>query len=202
VLSGDRFDSFLEVNIFSPIDMVDTGFHVPPAKQDRFVTMYAGPDSLDYTRPGLSKVDDPHTGVYSQPKKLQSGGGGLVSTLSDYARFIEMIIGGGQLQSRRIITEETLHMMRTNQLAKGVHVDFPSFHFPGTVFGLGFSLLEAPGPEDPPGSDDQYGWGGMAGTSSWMAPNTDVAGICFTQRIPAVFHPYIDEFRRLAYASG
>lgn len=202
ILSGDRFDSFLEANIISPLDMRDTGFHVPSAKHDRFVTMYAGPDPLDYTKPGLSKVDDPRTGVYSRPRKLQSGGGGLVSTLSDYATFIEMIIGGGQWRGRRIITEESLHMMRTNQLAEGVHVNFPDLPLPGTMFGLGFSLLEAPGPEDPPRSDDQYGWGGMAGTSSWMAPNTGVAGICFTQRMPAVFHPYMDDFRRLAYASG
>jgi CubicO group peptidase (beta-lactamase class C family) len=202
VLSGDCFDSFLEVDIFAPLDMVDTGFDVPPAKHDRFVTMYAGPDPLDYTKPGLSKVDDPRTGVYSRPRRLQSGGGGLVSTLSDYATFIEMIIGGGQWHDRRIITDESLDLMRTNQLAEGVYVNFPDLPLPGTMFGLGFSLLEAPGPEDPPGSDDQYGWGGMAGTSSWMAPNTGVAGICFTQRMPAGRHPYMDDFRRLAYASG
>ena len=202
VLSGDRFDSFLDANILSALEMVDTGFHVPPEKQDRFVTMYAGPDPMDYMKPGLSKVDDPRTGEYSRPKKLQSGGGGLVSTLQDYAAFIRMIVGGGQWHGRRIIAEETLSLMRTNQLAEGVHVNFPDLPLPGTVFGLGFSLLKAPGPEDPPGSNDQYGWGGMAGTSSWIAPNTHLAGICFTQRMPASFHPYIDDFRRLAYASG
>ena len=144
VLSGDRFDSFLEVNIFAPLDMVDTGFDVPPAKHDRFVTMYAGPDPLDYTKPGLSKVDDPRTGVYSRPRRLQSGGSGLVSTLSDYATFIEMIIGGGQWHDRRIITDESLDLTRTNQLAEGVQVNFPDLPLPGTMFGLGFSLLEAP----------------------------------------------------------
>jgi len=202
VLSGDRFDSFLEANVFSPLDMGDTGFHVPPSKQDRFVTMYAGPDPLDYMKPGLSKVDDPHTGDFSRPKRLQPGGSGLVSTLQDYATFIAMIIGGGEWQGRRIIAEDTLHMMRTNQLAEGIHLAFPDLPLPGTVFGLGFSLLEAPGPEDPLGSTGEYGWGGMAGTYSWIAPSTQLAGICFTQRMPAAFHPYVNDFRHLAYASA
>jgi len=94
VLSGDRFDSFLKENIFSPLNMGDTGFHVPPEKQERFVTMYTGLDSFDYTKPGLSRVDDPGKGEYSRPRRLQSGGVGLVSTLQDYATFTAMIAGG------------------------------------------------------------------------------------------------------------
>ena len=201
VLSGESFDSFLDVNIFSPLGMTDTGFHVPDAKQDRFVTMYRGSEPPDYFEPGLLKVDDPYSGAYSRPRKLQSGGGGLVSTLQDYATFIQMLAGSGKWHDTRILATEALDMMRTNQLPDGVHISFPRQSLPGTVFGLGFSLLQTPGPDDPPKSSEEYGWVGMAGTYAWLAPHKNLAGICFTQRLPGIFHPYSYEFRRLAYAS-
>ncbi len=92
--------------------------------------------------------------------------------------------------------------MRTNQLPERVHVNFPDLPLPGTGFGLGFSLLEQPQPDYPTGSRGEYGWRGMAGTAAFIAPNSNVAGICFTQRMPAAQHPYIEEFTRLVYQSG
>lgn len=201
VISGGSFDSFLERSIFSPLDMVDTGFHVPAEKHERFVTMYKGVDPLDHTTPGLVLSDDPRTGKFSQPRDLLIGGGGLVSTLSDYTNFLQLLINRGTWQGRRIIKEETLQLMRTNQLPEGAYVNFPELPLPGTRFGLGFSLLEEPGPDDSPLSQGEYGWRGMAGTAAFITPQQDLAGICFTQRMPAAFHPYIDEFRRYAYAS-
>jgi CubicO group peptidase (beta-lactamase class C family) len=201
VLSGESFDVFLEKSIFSPLDMVDTGFHVPAEKHDRFVTMYSGSDLLDHTTPAVILSDDPRTGAFSKPRDLLIGGGGLVSTLKDYTNFMQMLINGGEWQGRKIVTDETLRLMRTNQLPEGAYVNFPALPLPGTMFGLGFSLLEEPGPDDPPHSEDEYGWGGMAGTSAFIAPHQKIAGICFTQRMPASFHPYRDEFRRYAYAS-
>ncbi len=202
VLSGERFDSFLETSIFSPLEMVDTGFHVPPDKHDRFVTMYSGPDLLDHTKPGLLKVDDPVTGSFSQPRELLMGGGGLVSTLRDYTQFMQMLIGGGKWRGRRIISEDSVLLMRRNQLPEGIHVNFPDRPLPGTMFGLGFALLEHPESDYPTGSKGEYGWRGAAGTAAWVAPKSNVAGICFTQRMPAAFHPYIDEFSRFVYESA
>jgi CubicO group peptidase (beta-lactamase class C family) len=202
VLSGDSFDTFLEGSILSPLEMVDTGFHVPEEKHDRFVTMYSGTDPLDHTAPGFVVTDDPVSGSFSQPRELLGGGGGLVSTLHDYINFIQMLINGGEWRGRRIISEDTLRLMRTNQLPQGVHINFPDLDLPGTGFGLGFSLLEQPQPDYPTGSGGEYGWRGMAGTAAFVAPNSNVAGICFTQRMPAVQHPYIEEFTRLVYQSG
>ena len=204
VLSGECFDSFLETSIFSPLEVVDTGFHVPPDKHDRFVTMYSGPDLLDHTKPGLFKADDPATGSFSQPRELLSGGGGLVSTLPDYTQFMQMLIGGGQWRSRRIISEDSLLLMRRNQLPEGIHVNSPDrpWPLPGTMFGLGFALLEHPESDYPTGSQGEYGWRGAAGTAAWVAPKSNVAGICFTQRMPAPFHPYIDEFSRFVYEAA
>ena len=200
VLSGQTFDDFLQDSIFTPLGMHDTGFHVPADKQDRFVTMYAGIDPLDPMKPGLVKADDPHTGTYSKPKKLLSGGGGLVSTVQDYLSFIRTLINGGKYNGVRLLQPETLKQMRTNQLALGVGVAFPMWSMPGTVFGLGFALRESIEDDDSPLAQDEYFWGGMAGTHSWMAPNTDIAGMCFTQRMPGFWHPFSHEFRKHAYA--
>jgi len=200
VLSGQTFDDFLQDSIFTPLGMHDTGFHVPADKQDRFVTMYAGIDPLDPMKPGLVKADDPHTGTYSKPKKLLSGGGGLVSTVQDYLSFIRTLINGGKYNGVRLLQPETLKQMRTNQLAPGVGVAFPMWSMPGTVFGLGFALRESIEDDDSPLAQDEYFWGGMAGTHSWMAPNTDIAGMCFTQRMPGFWHPFSHEFRKHAYA--
>ncbi len=75
--------------------------------------------------PGLTKADDPRTGEYSKPRSMLSGGGGLVSTVSDYLAFIRMIVGGGKYNGTRILKSKTLDLMRTNQLADGVGVSFP-----------------------------------------------------------------------------
>ena len=202
VLSGHRFDTFLETSIFAPLGMADTGFYVPPDKHDRFVTMYAGADLLDDTKPGLFKADDPTSGKFSKPRDMLSGGGGLVSTLQDYSHFMQMLIAGGEWEGHRIISEESLLLMRTNQLPKGVDVSPPGWPIPDTMFGLGFGVLEHSGSDDPPGSNGEYFWIGAAGTAAWIAPESGIAGMCFTQRVGAPFHPYIDEFSRFVYESA
>jgi CubicO group peptidase (beta-lactamase class C family) len=89
--------------------------------------------------------------------------------------------------------------MRTNQLADGVGVNFPMWRMPGTVFGLGFALREELGPDDPPGAQGEYHWGGMAGTHAWMAPAADLTGMCMTQRMPGFWHPFSQDFKKFAY---
>ena len=200
VVSGQAFDTYLEQNIFAPLNMVDTGFWVPPEKAERFITMYAPQDLFDEMKPGLNKSDDAVSGTYNQQRKLLSGGGGLVATLSDYLSFVRMILNGGEWQGARIIGSETLAAMRENQLAPGVGVSFPMWAMPGTTFGLGFALKETLGAQDPAGAQDEYHWGGMAGTHSWMAPNAGITGMCATQRMPGFWHPFSHEFKASAYA--
>jgi len=199
VLSGLKFDEFLKTRIFDPLGMVDTDFWVPPEKASRFITMYAPEDLLDPMKPGMVKADDPVSGQYNQRRRLTSGGGGLVSTMADYMTFIRMIVAGGEWQGVRILQPETLQLMRTNQLADGVQVAFPMWAMPGTVFGLGFALRQTLAEGDPAGAQDEYHWGGMAGTHSWMAPRAGITGMCSTQRMPGFWHPFSHEFRRYAY---
>lgn len=199
VLSGMPFDEFLQQRIFAPLDMPDTDFWVPPEKTSRFITQYAPTDFFDPMKPGLVKADDPKTGPYSQKRALLSGGGGLVSTVADYVKFLQMIVGGGQRNGVRLLKTSTLQQMRTNQLAPGVTVEFPMWAMPGTTFGLGFALKETLQEQDPVAAQDEYHWGGMAGTHSWMAPHADVTGFCLTQRMPGFWHPFSHEFKSHVY---
>ena len=180
--------------------MVATGFWVPPEKTHRFITQYAPTDFYNPMKPGLVKADDPVSGQYNKPQALLSGGGGLVSTVADYVKFLQMIVGGGQGESVRLLKASTLEEMRRNQLAPDVHVAFPMWSMPGTTFGLGFALKQTLQSTDPVTAQDEYHWGGMAGTHSWMAPNAGITGFCLTQRMPGFWHPFSHEFKAQAYA--
>ena len=199
LVSGQPFDHYLKQHIFEPLNMVDTDFWVPPEKRDRFLTLYAPTDLLQPMKGGLVKLDDPLEGSYTRRRELKSGGGGLVSTVPDYLTFVRMLVNGGSWEGVSILQPETLAQMRTNQLRPGVLVRFPMWHLPGTTFGLGFALHESLSDGEPDGSRNEYHWGGLAGTHSWMAPEAGIAGLCMTQRMPAFWHPYSHDFKRLAY---
>jgi CubicO group peptidase (beta-lactamase class C family) len=72
---------------------------------------------------------------------------------------------------------------------------------PGTVFGLGFALKSQLTQGEHPGSQDEYHWGGVAGTHSWLAPHAGIAGMCFTQRMPGFLHPFSFDFKSMVYAT-
>jgi CubicO group peptidase (beta-lactamase class C family) len=199
VLSGQKFDEFLQQRIFQPLGMTDTDFWVPEDKLQRLTTLYAPADLLDPMKPGLHVFDSPQASTVSKPPKLLSGGGGLVSTVSDYSSFLRMIVNGGEWQGARLLQAQTLQMMRSNQLADGVKVAFPMWIMPGTVFGLGFAIKNELQPEDPASALGEYHWGGLMGTHSWMAPEADLTGFCLTQRMPGFWHPFSQDFKQLTY---
>ncbi len=201
VLSGQRFDACLAERIFRPLGMVDTDFHVPAGKHDRFCANYVPVDPMDPLKPGIELGPELTVGGYHAPRRFLSGGGGLVSTILDYTRFIRMIVGGGVLDGARILEAGTLDLMRTNQLPDGVGVQFPLWQMPDTVFGLGLAIKTAPVAGEPDTAVGEVHWGGMAGTHSWMSPAADIAGIVFTQRLPGFWHPFSHDFKRLVYAA-
>ncbi len=200
VLSGLRFDAFLERNVFEPLAMRDTAFWVPEDKRERFTTMYAPLNFVDPMRGGLSKADDARNGLFTKPPSLLSGGGGLVSTVPDYLSFLRAIVSGGSWNGARLLKPETLGLMRTNQLAPNVGVKLAFWPMPKTVFGLGFALKTEPVGDEPASVIGEYHWGGMAGTHSWMAPRVGLTGMCLTQLMPGFWHPFSHDFKQLAYA--
>jgi CubicO group peptidase (beta-lactamase class C family) len=199
IISGKAFDEFLQENLFEPLNMKDTGFWVEESEMDRLITIYAPTDIFDPMKPGLVQAEDKMNGPYASKPKFLSGGGGLISTVSDYLSFLKMIISGGSLDGDRILEPETLELMRTNQLAPGVGVTFPMWSMPGTVFGLGFALKQSLTEDEPDGALNEYHWGGMAGTHSWMSPTQGISGFCLTQRMPGFWHPFSHEFKALCY---
>lgn len=199
VWSGERFSAFLKRRIFAPLGMWDTDFYVPEDKRDRFAGLYLPADPLQPMVGGLTLSDDPRNTQFAEPPGYEAGGHGLVSTLPDYLAIVRMLVNGGEWNGTRFLTPETLALMRTNQLPSGTTVQF-MMALPGTSFGLGFALTEQVPEGLPDYARDEYYWGGIAGTHSFMAPHADLALICMTQRMPAFLHPFQLDFRRLAYS--
>ncbi len=201
VIAEQSFDAFLKTRIFEPLGWWIRIF-TSRLRSRIALLQCASEDPLQPMQPALTKADDPYNGLFSQPKAMLSGGGGLCSTLADYLTFVRMLIGGGEWHGVRILKPETLALMRENQLPAGIGVRFPTWSMPNTVFGLGFALKTAPGKGEPDDAIDEYYWGGMAGTHSWMAPRAGLAGMCMTQRMPGFWHPFSHDFRRLTYAAA
>lgn len=202
VVSGQSFGEFLAAEIFGPLGMVDTGFSVPESEHDRIITMTAPADMFDPMKPGHGRSDAPPGGDVRLERPFESGGGGLVSTMADYLTFIRMIVNGGEWNGARIVAPETLDAMRVNQCAPGVGVAFPMWQMAGTTFGLGFALKESVSDDEPAGMLGEYHWGGMAGTHTWMSPETGLTGFACTQVMPGFWHPFSHEFKSAVYAAA
>jgi CubicO group peptidase (beta-lactamase class C family) len=180
VASDQSFDTFLHTRLFTPLGMPDTGFSLPEEKAKRF--------SVGYTpRNGTLLPVMPIKGspYFAKPKNL-SGGAGLVSTITDYARFLQMIANGGTFQGKRYLKEDTVALMTTNQLPETIpHISFGEEQRFGTGFGLGFSIRTKEDPRWAPHAPlGEYGWGGMASTHYWISPKDELVVITMEQTLP------------------
>ncbi|HZR90382.1 MAG TPA: serine hydrolase domain-containing protein [Bradyrhizobium sp.] len=195
VVSGQRFDAFIQSRILGPLGMVDTGFVV--SDRDRFVAYYAGADLMEPMKPGLTRIDElPYPGAYLRPFPRQNGGGGLVSTLPDMLALVRSLLPGGPT----LLKPETIKLMMTNQLPEGVWIKFALLgELRGKVHGLGGALVQEPSAFDHPDARGEFFWGGAAGTQWWISPRTNTAGVVMVQRQMAFAHPFAAEFKRLAY---
>ena len=199
IWSGQSLDQYLQESIFTPLGMIDTGFFVPPENHHRLAANYVPVNPLEPMQGGLQLEPDNAIGGTTTPKKFLSGGGGLVSTLGDYTTFIRMLIGKGEFNGVRILKPETVKLMHTNQLPDGLGLVLPSWPMENTGFGIGLAVKSAPGQGEPEAATGEYHWGGLAGTHSWVSPDSGIAGIIFTQRLPGFFHPFSHDFKRLVY---
>jgi CubicO group peptidase (beta-lactamase class C family) len=183
-LSGQSFGEYLQMTIFDPLDMDDTGFYVPEADYDRFSGVYGyHPVTKEFGR-----VPFPQVAFKKSTVKMESGGGGLVATLDDYARFCQMLANGGELNGNRIIKPETLKLMRTNVLKDNQKVNIAGTLTPAAMeylgFGLDFGTIKNDGSGKVPHGDGTYFWGGAAGTWFWVDPVNNLYFIGMIQRFP------------------
>jgi CubicO group peptidase (beta-lactamase class C family) len=195
VVSGQRFDAFLQSRILGPLGMVDTGFVV--SDRNRLVAYYAGADPADPMKPGLTRADDSlYPGAYLRPLPRLSGGSGLVSTLPDMAAFIRSLLPGGPT----LLKPDTTEQMMSNQLPEGVWIHFTGFGvLRGKGHGLAGALTLEPSAFDHRDARGELFWGGRAGTQWWISPKTNTVGLIMAQRDQGFAHPFAVEFKRLAY---
>ena len=212
-ISDRPFEQFLKERIFDPLGMADTGFYVPSAKAARFAACYsADPPGKLMFRPTerkgtLTLLDDPTKSAYLSPPSFVSGGGGLVSTASDYLTFCRALINGGELGGTRLLGPKTLQLMTSNHLPGGVDLPalsrsmFSEATNSGIGFGLGFAVTMDPAKALLPGSAGEYFWGGAAGTAFWVDPAEELIAIFMTQLMPSSAYPIRRELRTLVYAA-
>jgi CubicO group peptidase (beta-lactamase class C family) len=191
VVSGQPFDQFLDSRLFKPLHMVDTGFYVPDEKRARLV------DPIADGRPALWDV--------TQPPKLFSGGGGLVSTAPDYLRFCQMLLNGGELDGVRILSAKTVQQMTTNTLPPDVRFAGVVGQFVGprvgTGWGLGFAIRANPDFSLMPGAVGSFNWSGIWGTYFWVDPVEKLTAVQMIQVPPDAGAPFRDALRHLTYAA-
>jgi CubicO group peptidase (beta-lactamase class C family) len=201
VVSGQTLDAFFAERIFKPLDMVDSGFYVPADKVDRFSVNY-GPER---SGSGLRVVDGAeNSALYLKLPKFLSGGGGMVSTTRDYARFCQMMLNGGELEGTRILKAETVAQMTRNQLPpEALPMSMPSLMSvpdKSLGFGLGFGVRTSPSASDPSVIPGEYFWGGYASTGFIICPRDKSVIISMAQYLP-LKTKLADTFKRGADAA-
>jgi CubicO group peptidase (beta-lactamase class C family) len=171
VVSGKALSAFLTERILAPLQMTETAFHTGQENADRLAEPFAA---------------DPWTGekvqlfdMLEQPV-MESGGGGLVSTTMDYARFCQMLLNGGVLDGNRLIGRKTLELMASDHLGPAVKVEGTLLQ-PGHGFGLGFAVRTQQGVAPFPGSVGQFFWSGMGGTFFWIDPKEELFAVLMSQ---------------------
>ncbi len=193
VISGMTLDEYLRKKIFEPLKMDDTYFYLPAAKLKRFVASYE-PDEKNGNKIKLAEAPNSESRYVKEPHNYFSGAGGLVSTASDYVRFHQMMLNGGELEGARILGRKTVELMTVNHIG-----DLPIWLTgPGYGFGLGYSVVKDIGVTGQAGSAGVYGWGGAFCTYFQVDPKEELIGIIMTQVRPYTHINIRQEFMALA----
>jgi len=182
-VSGMTFGEFLRTRIFEPLGMKDTGFSIPASKLDRFASCY-----MPKPGGGLRVQDDAQKSTYAEPPKLESGGGGLLSTMHDYMRFCRMMLNKGTLDGVQILSPKTVELFSMNFLPDNktlvdlsAAVTFSEAGYNGIGFSIGCGVTMDQTQTRLPGSKGEYFWGGAASTAFWIDPKEDLTVVFMTQ---------------------
>ena len=202
-VSGQSLDVFMQQRVLDPLEMHDTSFYLPRDKADRLAVVYSATDDGIERAPdaGRETTTDRLLAPIGQghyldgPRMSFSGGAGLLSTASDYARFLQMMLNGGELDGVRLISRKTVELMTTD------HLGNIAFTFgAGQGFGLGFFVVKEPDLRGEPGSIGEYGWYGAYHSAYWVDPAEELIVVYLTQLIPAALNDQ-NVVRALVYQS-
>ncbi len=182
VASGQSLAEFFEDRIFSPLGMKDTHFFVPRDKHGRIAAVYERRGGAPIARASDAELQGAGSFVYSVtypyegPTSYFSGGGGLSSTIGDYARFAQMLLSDGELNGARLLSRKTVELMTGDHLA--------DMGIEGAGFGLGFFVVREGKDLGTPASPGTFGWGGFFNTTFFIDPAEDMFGIFMSQLYP------------------
>ena len=192
-LSGKSLGEFMRENILQPLGMKDTAFHVAPEKMGRLATLYAANSD------GRLTASDGGNGAmdFTKEPTMPSGGGGLLSTATDYLRFAQMLLNSGQFGGARILAPSSVALMRANRLPPAItnsgEFGIGFFHISrGFGFGFDFGIYTDPGFISHPVGRGTYTWGGAAGTWFWIDPANDIVFVGMVQRMILAGSPDMD----------
>ena len=193
-ISGQTLGAFLRERLLEPLGLDDTYFFLPRAKAERLATVYSSIEGG-----GIERAPAPGhmvgQGAYVDgPRQSYSGGAGLLSTATDYATFLQMMLDRGEYGGTRLLTRKTVDLMTVDHTGD---IEFQD----GRGFGLGFSIVTDSGASGLPSSVGEYGWGGAYHSTYWVDPEEELVVVYLTQLIPAQNIDDHGKLRALIYQS-
>jgi len=190
VISGMSLSDFFAKRIFEPLGMKDSYFYLPSSKYSRLATLYTE-DSLHH----LVKAPESSNGIRLNYPNTNgtyfSGGGGLSSTMYDYAIFMQMFLNGGEYNGKRILSRSSVRMMTMNQIG--------DLYQGNSKFGLGFGITTERGSSRSPLNEGSFDWGGYFGTTYWADPKENIIALIMTQQVPNSHGDLSAKFKVLVY---
>lgn len=191
VVSGKSLDQFFRERIFEPLEMNDTYFYLPKDKLERLVNV----NTEDKDQKLIKWDNKTFEGVSADYPKSNgtyyAGGAGLVSTIKDYAVFLQMMVNGGEYNGKRILSRRTVELMTCNQIG--------DLSLGNNKFGLGFEITTAAGQAKLGVTEGSFSWGGFFGTTYWADPKEKLVCLLFMQQWPLSHGEIQDKFRVLVY---
>jgi CubicO group peptidase (beta-lactamase class C family) len=192
VVSGMNLDQFFKKRIFTPLGMKDTYFYLPKEKYSRLVTLYSNnKGKLAEAEPTFNVNGTVYRDFPIMNLDMFSGGGGLSSTIMDYAIFLQMMLNGGEYNGIRLLSRNSVRMMTQNQIGD---IDIGA-----NKFGLGFGITTEKGSARIPTNEGTFDWGGAFATTYWVDPKERLVGLFFQNAFPTDHGDVSERFKVLAY---
>jgi CubicO group peptidase (beta-lactamase class C family) len=202
VVTGQTLEEVFAERVFEPLGMHDTRWWVDGDDVQRLAALY-----VPHPATGKALRHDAMGEAALRPPKMLSGGGGLLSTAADYARFTAMLVRGGELDGARLLGPRTLAYMTRNHLPDGGNLvtlgrgQFAETAYDGIGFGLGFGVSVDPVATKTTATAGEFTWGGLASTAFWVDPVEQLTAHFYTQLVPSSTYPIRTQLRQLVYAA-